>query len=340
MEILKDGEIVLYGTVGRDVVYGEDGFAATDVIAALAELGRSADVTVRLNSGGGYAFEGVAIYNSLAAHPGNVRVVVEGIAASAASIIAMAGDEIVMRTGSTMMIHDPAGITLGTAEDHQAAVDRLEILANSMAEIYAEKTGRKVEEIRDEMRAETWMSARDAVARGYADRIEKGRAKQPTAFDFRIYSNAPERLVALAESRAWMCADSEAGQPAVSTGQEEYQMTTENGNGAAAEGIENNAEVLTEDEASAAETAEQVAARVRAEERQRAADITAACGMAGKPELAAKYIASDSSVSAVLAEMQAARAHSSADVSQRHNGHSQATASSWGKIADQINARR
>ena len=94
MSVLVDGELVLYGFVG-DSFWG-DGFTASEVIDALAELGRDADVTVRLNSGGGYTDDGIAIFNTLTAHRGKVEIVVDAMAASAASVIAMAGDTVTM----------------------------------------------------------------------------------------------------------------------------------------------------------------------------------------------------------------------------------------------------
>ncbi len=111
---------------------------------ALAQIGRGADVTIRLNSGGGIATEGAAIHSALAAHTGRKTIVVEGIAASAASVIAMAGDEIVMALGALMMVHDPSGFTFGTVSDHEASVRSLTALATAMAAIYSDRTGHTV----------------------------------------------------------------------------------------------------------------------------------------------------------------------------------------------------
>ncbi|MEP5580363.1 MAG: head maturation protease, ClpP-related [Nitratireductor sp.] len=204
MNVLIDGEIVLHGVVGDD--FWSDGFVARDVIDALARLGRAADVTVRINSGGGIATEGAAIYSVLKAHGGKVSVVVEGIAASAASIIAMAGETVTMTTGAIMMIHEPSGITLGTSADHEKSVEMLEAVADSLADIYAEKTGRSREECRADMREELWLTADEAVEKGYADATEgdAGEDAPPVAaFDYRIYQHAPERIVALADARGW-----------------------------------------------------------------------------------------------------------------------------------------
>jgi len=201
MDVIVDGKIVLHGTVGN--LYWEEGFTARDVIEALATLGRSNDVTVSINSGGGIAWEGVAIFNALSAHSGKVTIEVEGIAASAASVIAMAGDEVVMRTGSLMMIHDPALFTFGNADDHQKSIEMLDKMGEQTASIYAEKTGSKISAMRDLMKAETWMTAAEAVDMKFADSTDQTAAAEATAFNYCMYGQAPERLTALATARQW-----------------------------------------------------------------------------------------------------------------------------------------
>ncbi|GJE54570.1 head maturation protease, ClpP-related [Methylobacterium thuringiense] len=223
MAVLVSGsEIVLSGTVGN--LYWDDCFDSADVILALAQVGRDQDVVIRLNSGGGIATEGAAIHAALCAHRGRKTIIVEGVAASAASVIAMAGDEIVMALGAIMMIHDPSGFTFGTVVDHELQIRALTSLATAMAGIYAERSGKTSDEARADMKAELWMSPEEAVEAGYADRIQGRVAEsgasggttvvdaeagddmdgpEPTAFDFRLYQHPPERLVALADRRAW-----------------------------------------------------------------------------------------------------------------------------------------
>lgn len=201
MTILVDGELVLYGFVGDD--FWDEGFTSTQVLDALAEIGSEADVTVRINSGGGYSHEGIAIYNALSRHRGKVRVEVDAIAASAASIIAMAGDEIVMRRGADMMIHDPSGVTFGTAADHEQAVTRLNHHATSMVSIYAEQSGEDPEAIRTDMKAEIWLNGAEAVARGYATATDDTEAADVAAFPYQIYARAPKRLTAQAKQEGW-----------------------------------------------------------------------------------------------------------------------------------------
>ena len=203
--LISGGALILYGDVGVAPWADVDGFTSNDVVAALAELGPTADVVVRINSGGGNAFEGAAIHAILSAHRGEVTTVVEGIAASAASIIAMAGVERIIAPGSLMMVHDPAGLTIGTADDHDETAAMLRTLAASMASIYAAATGRPVSDHLAEMAAETWLSAIEAVAGRYATRIGTAPAAATACapFPFRAYAKAPRELVALADAKGW-----------------------------------------------------------------------------------------------------------------------------------------
>jgi len=202
---IQDGEIILSGMVGDD--YWGDGFTSGQVIAALAQLGRGTDVTIRLNSGGGIATEGAAIHAALSSHKGRVTILVEGIAASAASLIACAGDVVEMALGSVFMIHDPATITWGTSSDHELAIRMLESLATSYAATYAEKTGGEPDAMRALMRAETWLTAQEAVDQGFADQLatanDNAAPADPTAFAYSMYAKAPARIVALASANGW-----------------------------------------------------------------------------------------------------------------------------------------
>ncbi|WP_394689043.1 head maturation protease, ClpP-related [Hoeflea sp.] len=201
MTVLLNGELVLYGFVGEN--YWGDGFTARDVLDALAEHGRDNDITVRINSGGGYVDDGIAIFNALKAHNGKVTVIVDSMAASSASIIAMAGQDRLMRTGSMLMIHDPSGGVWGTAADMERYAKVMEKHGENLASIYAEVTGEEVADIRDEMRAELWMVADEAVERGFATGLEQKKATATAAHDYSVYAHAPERLVALTRTRNW-----------------------------------------------------------------------------------------------------------------------------------------
>lgn len=189
------GEILLYGTVGADI-FGDDYFTARDVRAELAPM--RGPLTVRLNSGGGIASEGQAIYHALKDYPGAVHVHVDGVAASAGSLIAMAGDTITMRRGAWMLVHDPASLIAqgrGTSDDHLKTAAMLEQIAHGYAEVYAARTGRTLDDVREIMRAETVFTAAEAVEAGFATHYEGSlEAVAAAPFCYRIYANAPADL--------------------------------------------------------------------------------------------------------------------------------------------------
>ena len=188
-------ELQLYGSVG-DSWWEEDYFTAAQVRASLK--GMSGPLTVRINSGGGIATEGQAIYTALKDYPDRVTVIVDGVAASAASLIAMAGDDIVMRLGSWMLIHDPAqmfGYGRGTADDHRELAAFLDKIAVSYAAIYAKRSGMDIQASREVMRVETVYIGDEAVAAGFATSYEgEVEAQAAAVFDYRMYANAPAAL--------------------------------------------------------------------------------------------------------------------------------------------------
>lgn len=161
----SDGEIAIMGEIGP-TEYGYIG--AEGIKRALDAIGK-APVNVLLNSPGGDAFEGIAIYNLLRAHPGKITVKVLGMAASAASVIAMAGDEIIMAQASTMMIHSAWALVIGNQDDMREFADVLDMLDTSVAGLYASRTGLSQAEVLRMMKKETWMSAELAVEKGFAD---------------------------------------------------------------------------------------------------------------------------------------------------------------------------
>lgn len=223
MAVLVNGELVLTGFVGDS--FWEDGFTDKEVLEALAEIGRDADVTCRLNSGGGYVSHGKAIFNALSMHKGKVTISIEGMAASAASIIAMAGDEIIMRKGATMMIHDPMVWTSGNSAEHQKSIEYLETEAVSLAGIYADVCGKSEDECRALMLAETWLTAEQAVAEGFATKAESKPAKAATAFDYSLYQHAPKSAVALAKKNSWNLREAlQAASSAVATSPKDPPM--------------------------------------------------------------------------------------------------------------------
>lgn len=170
---------------------GDWGVSAKEFTAALAEIPDVKDITLHVNSPGGECYEGIAIMNALRNHPAKITAVVDGIAASAASFIATAADEVVMGRNTEMMIHDAWGIALGPAKDMHAAGDRLDAISNNIASVYADKAGGTEATWREFMLAETWYSAAEAVAAGLADRVEGAvETKAKNAFDLSVFAHA------------------------------------------------------------------------------------------------------------------------------------------------------
>lgn len=152
-------------------------------------------IVLHLNSPGGEAWDGQAMYHALRDHPAEVEVRVEGVAASAASTVAMAGDRVVMARHSMMMIHDPWMLTVGDARDHQRSVEMLDKLGDAIAGFYADRAGGSVREWRETMLAETWYSDREAVEAGLADEVA-GDSEAENRFDLSLFDfrNTPPHL--------------------------------------------------------------------------------------------------------------------------------------------------
>lgn len=159
-------DILLYGIVG-------DADAGLDAVSLVNAIAQSADdISVRINSLGGLVFEGFAIYNALKQSPRRVTVHIDGIAGSIASIIAMAGDRIIMAENAIMMIHKPSdGGTYGTSTELRASADRLDMLQDQLVNIYVQRTGMTAEELNPLLDAETWMTSQEALNLHFVDEI-------------------------------------------------------------------------------------------------------------------------------------------------------------------------
>lgn len=147
------------------------------------------DLTVHINSPGGDVFAGVAIYNALKDYSkGKVVVKVDGLAASIASVVAMAGDEVIMSPGSMMMIHNPWSMGVGDSNELRKAADTLDQIKDSILPIYAERSGMSEDDVKDLMDAETWMTAEKAVELGFADAVQKAVKEKEETVNL-MYSN-------------------------------------------------------------------------------------------------------------------------------------------------------
>jgi len=161
-------EIIIYSAIGQS--YWEDSLSAKTFSDQLKALEPTVnEITVRLNSPGGDVFDGIAIYNRLKQHKAKIIVYIDGLAASIASIIALAGDEIIMGEGALLMIHLPWTFAMGNRTDLENTVNRLVDVEEQLISIYAKKTKMDRGEIRAMLEAETWFDADQAIEKGFVD---------------------------------------------------------------------------------------------------------------------------------------------------------------------------
>lgn len=187
----NQGEIWLYDQIGAGF-FGE-GITAKSFQKELTALGKVGVINLRINSPGGDVFDGFAIYNQLKSHPARVVVDIDGVAASIASIIAMAGDEIRMAKNSLMMIHNPQGVAAGGEDEMHRVAALLKTVKGNLAETYVDRTKNKKPQIEQWMDDETWFTAEAAHQYGFTDKVTADT--QVTAcFDFKNFRNVPEAL--------------------------------------------------------------------------------------------------------------------------------------------------
>lgn len=161
--------ISIYDVIGYDYWTG-GGVTAKRIAGALRSMG-SGPVTVNINSPGGDMFEGLAIYNLLREHKGEVTVKVLGLAASAASVIAMAGDTVQIARAGFLMIHNAWVLAVGNRNDLREIADTMEPFDRAMADIYAARTGADTAAMQKLMDAESWIGGSDAIDQGFADEL-------------------------------------------------------------------------------------------------------------------------------------------------------------------------
>ncbi|PAF31866.1 head maturation protease, ClpP-related [Paenibacillus sp. 7516] len=167
-------ELTIYGIIGDS--WWEDSVSASDIDNALKNI--TGDIVINMNSPGGDAFDGIAIYNRLKKHDGKVTINIDGWACSAASVIAMAADELIMGLGSMFMIHEASSFVWGTKTDMRKEADVLDELEEGIIDIYMTKANITREEIRNMVDAETWFSAQKAVDLGFATSTAAGSNKE------------------------------------------------------------------------------------------------------------------------------------------------------------------
>jgi ATP-dependent protease ClpP protease subunit len=347
-------EVLIYDEIGA---YG---VSAKGFLAELGALPDDAPIDLRLNSPGGSVFDAVAIYNALTRHAGTITVWIDGIAASAASYIAMVGDEIVMPENAFLMIHDPSGVVMGTAADMRDMAGTLDKIAASMTRGYAAKSGKPEDEIAALLSAETWFDAKDALEAGLATRMVEP-VRIAASFDIGRFRNAPPELVEAVEAdSAASDADIAAGDndvaerddpaptpdPAIKVpvGNVDPVATADvaspsNGqSGGVADG--NTPASVVERCVAAANAppdalpdAPPDAGAIRAEAIAHARAVIELCRLAGQPQMAGRFLEEDASLDAVRASLLDAKAAATPQISPHHpQPGPNPTARPWGDV--------
>jgi ATP-dependent Clp protease protease subunit len=204
-------ELLLYGEIASSSWWGDE-ITPKEFKRDLDDLGDVSELNVFINSSGGDVFAGQAIYSMLKRHKATVTAYVDGLAASIASVVAMAADIVVMPKNSMMMIHNPWTIGVGEADDFRKLADDLEKIRESIIVTYQAKSGLDRDEVISLMDAETWLSAEEALQMGFADELEEEKVIAASAkgklfningreFDLSKFKNPP-KLVVVKEPQA------------------------------------------------------------------------------------------------------------------------------------------
>ena len=288
----RKAELLIYDVIGFS---WDQELTAQAIASDLKALGELDLIDVRINSPGGSAYEGLAIYNILKNHPAKVRTHNDGLAASAASIVLMAGDEIIVAENSTTMIHNGSICACGGVPDLERAIAELKVCNESLIGIYAARTGQKAEQVRDWLDAETYFSSADALAHKFATAISPNKAVAAKYDAAKLKTLSPRVREAIAALGPVPPVEEKPPMPTAAElkAQEEAK--------ALADKIE--ADRLAAEKKAAADNAakaqEELLAKATADgiaaENTRVTKIRALCATAGMPDKADKFLA-DSAV--------------------------------------------
>ncbi len=174
------GEIYMYGPIGQD--FFGDGITGARFQKELKALGSVKTIDLHIDSPGGAVTDARTIYTLLTQHAAEVRVFVDGYAASAASVVAMAGDDIAVAEGGFIMIHEARGVARGTAADMEQAAQTLRAITDTISDTYVVRTAKSKKQIDSWMAAETWFKGREAVEAGFADRILENKTAKACVY--------------------------------------------------------------------------------------------------------------------------------------------------------------
>lgn len=325
----KTAEIVIYDEIGKSF-WNEDAVGAKQFLDDLNALGDVDNITLRINSPGGDVFDGVAIHNSLKNHKANVTAQIDGIAASAASFIAMAADKIVMPTNSFLLIHGASGFAMGGADVMRSTAEDLDRIDNSLTATYVARAKSSTAKVKALMKEDRLMDATEAKQWGFADEVtaEKKMAAnfslrllpKAAADRFRAETGTGEKDPPLSDPAPQKPEEPPVVVPPASPEPAPAEIT----------------------EPPAAKVVDLNAAKQQGieEHRKYVTDVTDLCTLARAPERVGAYVRANTPVEQVRKELLAAAAED--PVVMPHHPlvqPAQAAASSWNKITDKVNAR-
>ena len=188
-----EAEILLYGDIGT--FWFEEGNTAKQFVEDLKAVKNARQLSIRINSGGGSVFDGMAIFNAIDRHSAQKTVYIDGLAASIASVIAMAGESIIIAENGIMMIHKPFGGVLGNATEMRKIAEALDKIEEGMITSYQRKSKLQGNEIGKMMADETWMTAKEALEKGFVTQIgKKMEINASLKFDLKNYRNVPKDI--------------------------------------------------------------------------------------------------------------------------------------------------
>jgi len=296
----KHTEVMIFDEIGLW------GVTAKDFATALKAIPEDHAITVRINSPGGSVFDGYAIFNALKARASQVTTKIEGIAASMASIIALAGSKVTAAANSIVMIHNPAGGVAGDSEDMRKMADLLDKLTGQLVGIYAAKTGLPEGEVRAAMDAETWFTGAEAKEWGLVDEVTD-EIQVAASFDTSRFRNAPKALAPAAKAEPQ---PQDAAQlSAITAERDELKAKIEAVETQAAHSAEQIAALKVESDQHAAERDE-----ARAELKRRDAEAAVDSAISGgrlahtaRAEFVALFVADTDKAKTILAALPVAR---------------------------------
>jgi ATP-dependent protease ClpP protease subunit len=308
-------EILIYDAIGKSF-WDDQSVSAKGFIDALAALGDVKEIRLRINSPGGDVFDGVAIYNAIKNHAAKVTAHIDGLAASAASFVAMAASHIIMPSNAFMLIHNASGFVMGTGDEMREVAADLDRIDKAMTATYAARSGMTAAKVRALMKEDRLMEASEAKELGFADETSPP-VKMAASYSLRLLPTA-----AATRLRAATGADqSEPSQPHSDPVPDRPGDTP------------------TVTPASSIVDLDAAKQQGIAEHKKYVTRVTELCTLANAHDQIARYVRASTAIEQVRTELLDRASEAARLVQSQHKMATQATAAMWGKVTDKLNAR-